>query len=69
MLCSLNDKYRHCIATITSKQPPHEFLSTRSFLLLEELYATKHGKMAAQQATVAHSGRVPPCVGGVASVD
>ncbi|XP_066320458.1 uncharacterized protein [Miscanthus floridulus] len=48
MLRGLNDKYRNCIATITSKQPPHDFLSAHSFLLLEELYATQHSKMAAQ---------------------
>jgi hypothetical protein len=37
MLRGLNDKYRHTNSTITSKQPPHTFLSARSFLLLEEL--------------------------------
>jgi hypothetical protein len=58
MLRGLNDKYHHCIATITSKQPPHDFLSARSFLLLEELYATQHGKMAAQQAMVAQASHI-----------
>ena len=67
MLRGLNDKYRHCIATITSKQPPHDFLSARSFLLLEELYATQHGKMAAQQALVAQGGCVHPPAGGSSS--
>ena len=58
MLRGLNDKYRHCIATITSRQPPHTFLSARSFLLLEELYATEHGKMATQHAMLAQGARV-----------
>jgi hypothetical protein len=35
--------------SLTSKQSAHNFLSVHS-LLLEELYATQHGKMAAQQA-------------------
>ncbi|XP_066323825.1 uncharacterized protein [Miscanthus floridulus] len=56
MLRGLNGKYRHTISTITSKQPPHTFLSTRSFLLLEELYESQHGKLAAQHAMVAQGG-------------
>ncbi|XP_021309255.1 uncharacterized protein LOC110432769 [Sorghum bicolor] len=67
MLRGLNHKYRHCIATITSTQPPHTFLSARSFLLLEELYATQHDKLAAQQAMVAQSSRVPSSTGGSSS--
>jgi hypothetical protein len=38
MLRGLNNKFRHTISTITSKQPPHTFLSAQSFLLLEEIY-------------------------------
>ncbi|XP_062217619.1 uncharacterized protein LOC133917779 [Phragmites australis] len=66
MLRGLNGKYRHTISAITSRQPPHTFLSARSFLLLEELYDSQHGKMAAHHAMVAQSGtRQPP--GGVGS--
>jgi hypothetical protein len=53
MLRGLNGKYRHTISTITSKQPPHTFLSACSFLLLEELYENQHGKLAAHHAMVA----------------
>jgi hypothetical protein len=67
MLRGLNDKYRHCIATITSHQPPHTFLTARSFLLLEELYANQHNKLAAQQAMVAQGVRVPLPTGGSSS--
>jgi hypothetical protein len=67
MLRGLNDKYRHCIATITSHQPPHTFLTARSFLLLEELYANQHNKLAAQQAMVAQGIRVPLPTGGSSS--
>ena len=47
MLRGLNGKYRHTISTITSKQPPHTFLSACSFLLLEEFYENQHSKLAA----------------------
>jgi len=56
MLRGLNGKYRHTISTITSKQPPHTFLSARSFMLLEELYENQHGKLAAQHAMIAQGG-------------
>ncbi|XP_066323482.1 uncharacterized protein [Miscanthus floridulus] len=53
MLHGLNGKYRHTISTITSKQPPHTLLSACSFLLLEELYETQYGKLAAHHTMVA----------------
>ena len=59
MLRGLNGKYRHTISAITSKQPPHTFLSARSFLLLEELYEQQHGKMAAHHAMVAQGSHRP----------
>jgi hypothetical protein len=36
LLCGLNSKYRHAIPVISARQPPHTFLSARSYLLLEE---------------------------------
>ena len=47
MLCGLSSKYRHAIPAITAKQPPHTFLSARSYLLLEERYDKEHAKTAA----------------------
>ncbi|XP_062233324.1 uncharacterized protein LOC133930646 [Phragmites australis] len=60
MLRGLNGKFRHVISAITSKQPPHTFLSARSHLLLEELYDSQYTKMAANQALVATAGARPP---------
>jgi hypothetical protein len=45
---------------ITSKNPPHTFLSARSYLLLEEQYNKEHAKSAAQRALLAASGPRPP---------
>ena len=53
MLCALSSWYRHAIPAITSKQPPHTFLSARSYLLLEEQYDKEHAKTAAQHALFA----------------
>ena len=47
MLRGLSSKYRHAIPAITAKQPPHTFLSARSYLLLEERYDKEHAKTAA----------------------
>jgi hypothetical protein len=58
LLRGLNSKYRHTVPVITSKQPPHTFLSARSYLLLEEHYDRaernrEHAKAATHQALVA----------------
>jgi hypothetical protein len=44
MLRGLSTKYRHAIPAITAKQPPHTFLSARSYLLLKEHYDKEHAK-------------------------
>jgi hypothetical protein len=50
MLRDLSSWYRHAIPAITAQQPPHTFLSARSYLLLEEQYDKEHNKTAAQHA-------------------
>jgi len=47
MLHGLSSEYRHAIPTITARQPPHTFLSARSYLLMEERYDKEHAKTAA----------------------
>jgi len=37
LLRGLNPRYRHLKTVITSKFPPHTFMTARSFLILEEL--------------------------------
>ncbi|XP_066364958.1 uncharacterized protein [Miscanthus floridulus] len=59
MLRGLSSKYHHAIPAITAKQPPHTFLSTRSYLLLEERYDKEHAKTAAQHALLATGGPRP----------
>jgi hypothetical protein len=59
MLRGLSSKYRHAIPAITSKQPPHTFLSARSYLLLEEHYDKEHDKSTAHQALLATGGSRP----------
>ncbi|XP_066396521.1 uncharacterized protein [Miscanthus floridulus] len=44
MLRGLNSKFRHAVPVITSNNPPHTFLSVRSYLLLEEQYDREHAK-------------------------
>jgi hypothetical protein len=46
LLRGLNLKYRYIIPVISDRRPPHTFLSTRSYILLEELYDKEHLKMA-----------------------
>lgn len=58
MLRGLSPKYRHAIPTIT-KDPPHTFLSTRSYLLLEEQYDKESTKIVAQRALMATGGSNP----------
>ena len=59
MLRGLSSKYRHAIPVITAKQPPHTFLSARSYLLLEEHYDKEHAKTAAHHALIASGGSWP----------
>ncbi|XP_021311906.1 glycine-rich protein DOT1-like [Sorghum bicolor] len=59
MLRGLSSKYRHAIPAITSRQPPHSFLSARSYLLLEEQYDKEHAKTATQHALLASGGSKP----------
>lgn len=65
LLRGLNSKYQHTIPAITAKHPPHTFLSTRSYLLLEERYDKEHAKAAAHHALVAtgSSGYSAPSTG------
>jgi hypothetical protein len=60
MLRSLSPKYRHTVPVITAKNPPHTFLSARSYLLLEEQYNTEHAKSATQHTLLAAAGSRPP---------
>ena len=53
MLRGLSPKYRHIVLVITDKNPPHTFLSVRSYLLLEEQYDKEHAKSTAQHALLA----------------
>jgi hypothetical protein len=56
MLRGLSPKYRHTVPVITAKNPPHTFLSARSYLLLEKQYDKEHVKSAAQHALHAAAG-------------
>jgi hypothetical protein len=56
LLCGLSSKYRHAIPAITAKQPPHTFLSARSYLLLEEHYDWEHVKTVVHHALLATGG-------------
>ncbi|XP_021311927.1 uncharacterized protein LOC110433730 [Sorghum bicolor] len=53
MLRGLSPKYRHAVPVITAKQPPHNFFSARSYLLLEEKYDAEHDKASVQHALMA----------------
>ncbi|CAD6343618.1 unnamed protein product [Miscanthus lutarioriparius] len=60
MLRGLSSKYRHIVPVIAAKQPPHTFLSARSYLLLEEQYDKEQAKTAAHQALLTTGGpRLP----------
>ncbi|CAD6256857.1 unnamed protein product [Miscanthus lutarioriparius] len=56
MLRGLNSKFRHAVPVIATENPPHTFLSARSYLLLEEKYDHEHDKAAQHQALVATGG-------------
>jgi hypothetical protein len=62
MLRGLSPKYRHTVPVITAKNPPHTFLSARSYMLLEEQYDTEHAKSATQHALLAAGGSRPPAL-------
>jgi hypothetical protein len=53
LLHGLNPRYRHLKPVITSKSPPHTFMSARSFLILEELNEQHDAKAEATQALAA----------------
>ncbi|XP_066342012.1 uncharacterized protein [Miscanthus floridulus] len=71
MLRGLSSKYRHTVPVITAKNPPHTFLSARSYLLLEEQYDKEQAKAAHNQALLATAGGcstlTPPGEGGTSS--
>ncbi|RLN07162.1 uncharacterized protein C2845_PM11G06170 [Panicum miliaceum] len=56
LLHGLNPKYRYVKPVITSKYPPHTFMSARSFLILEELGADHDATAEAGQALIASHG-------------
>jgi hypothetical protein len=56
MLRGLSTKYRHAVSAITTKEPPHTFLSARSYLLLEENYDKEQDKSTTKHALLATSG-------------
>jgi len=56
LLRGLNPKYRYVKPVITSKYPPHTFMSARSFLILEELGADHDATAEAGQALTASHG-------------
>jgi hypothetical protein len=60
MLHGLSPKFRHDVPVITAKNPPHTFLSVRSYLRLEKQYDKEHAKSAAQHALLATGGSRPP---------
>jgi hypothetical protein len=60
MLRGLNPKYHHAISAITSRQPPHTFLSTRSHLLMEELFDTQRVATIANHALFAEQKNTTP---------
>ena len=45
MIGGLSSKYHHALPVINTKQPPHTFLSTCSYHLIEELYDKEHSEM------------------------
>ncbi|CAD6341796.1 unnamed protein product [Miscanthus lutarioriparius] len=59
LLRGLNPKYRYVKPVITSKYPPHTFMSARSFLILEELGADHDANTEATQALAASHGDRP----------
>jgi uncharacterized membrane protein YgcG len=60
MLRGLNPKYHHAISAITSRQPPHTFLSARSHLLMEELFDTQRAATIANHALFAGQKNTTP---------
>lgn len=60
MLRGLNPKYRSYISGIANSRPPHTFLSTRSYLLLGELYDKQQEQNVTHHALLAQGGSRPP---------
>jgi len=56
LLRGLNPRYLYVKPVITSKSPPHNFMSARSFLLLEELSFQHDTNAEAGQALAATHG-------------
>jgi hypothetical protein len=56
LLRGLNPWYRYVKPVITSKYPPHTFMSARSFLVLEELGVQRDATTEAGQALTASHG-------------
>jgi hypothetical protein len=55
LLSGMNDKFAHCIPTISASRPPMKFLQARSFLLQEEVWAANQAQKAASTALLAAS--------------
>jgi hypothetical protein len=55
-LRGLHPKYRHIKPVITSKFPPHTFMSARSYLLLEEIQLNHDNKVESGHALYAGHG-------------
>jgi hypothetical protein len=56
LLRGLHPKYRHVKPVITSKFPPHTFMSARSYLLLEEIQLNHDNKVESGHALYARHG-------------
>jgi hypothetical protein len=56
---AFNLKYCHAISVITSRQPPHTFLSARSHLLMEELFDSQHATTITNHTLFIGQGSVP----------
>jgi len=53
LLSGLNDKFAHCVSTISASRPPMTFHQAQSFLLQEETYITNRAKKAASTTLLA----------------
>lgn len=55
LLSGLNNKFAHCVSTISAAWPPMTFLQARSFLLQEEVWIANRAQKAATTALLAAS--------------
>ncbi|CAN6235651.1 unnamed protein product [Urochloa humidicola] len=53
LLSGLNDKFAHCISTISAARPPMKFLQAQSFLLQEEAWIANRAQKVASTALLA----------------